>query len=266
MSSEKELDQWCYKKMEELLQIIREQDKEVASAIQEKHGYELQTIEVALDELLRALNEYSEIKGSPDSQLESARLHLVVRSFNSLLNAKRALEYGYYQQAMTLIRMVMEDQLVADDAEKNPATLVALLEGDGKIGKGELALVNMAGRISEKAQETWKEHYGLLSAYAAHPRMWSLRGLSKSRPDGTLVLLPGGEYDEVWAKIALDLLLRELVQVMEKTAKLLGEAGGNWQNDAIPVFSKVMDLWQDLESWAEQKLEVEDNNRPSFDS
>ena len=44
-------------------------------------------------------------------------MFLAVRSFNSLHIARQLLEHGYYQQASALVRMAMEDQLVAEDAE-----------------------------------------------------------------------------------------------------------------------------------------------------
>ena len=56
-----------------------------------------------------------------------------------MLNAKRVLEFGYYQQALTLIRMAMEDQLVAEDAEGNPPTLAALMRDEGNPSGLEVA-------------------------------------------------------------------------------------------------------------------------------
>ena len=239
----------------ELLKIVRANEVEVASEIRQKHEHEISIVEEALEELLQAFNEFSSIKGSPDNDLESARLHLTVRSFSSLLNAKQVLELGYYQQAMTLIRMAMEDQLVAEDAEGNPPTLAALMREDGKLGTGKLTYSNMASRISEKAEEAWKVNYGILSAHAAHPRTSSLRGLSVPNPDGGILLTPGSNYDEIWVNVTLSYLARELVQVMFTAAKLTGQVEGDWPNSALPVFSKVQSLWQDLEAWASSELE-----------
>ncbi len=240
------------------MQVVKTNELEVAAVVRQKHENEILVVEEALNELLRAFNEFSSIKGSPDNDLESARLHLTIRSFNSLLNAKRVLEFGYYQQALTLIRMAMEDQLVAEDAEGNPPTLAALMRDEGRIGKGNLTLSHMAKRISEKAKEAWDDNYGFLSAYAAHPRTRSLRGLSVASQEGHLVLEPGSNYDGLWVNVGLCFILRELVQVMANVAKLTAGVGGSWQQDAIPVFSKVSYLWQELEAWASGQLEESD--------
>ena len=244
----------------ELYQHIKEMDDSASSEIQSKHGPVLAIIEEALNEVLVGLNEYSSVKGKPDNYLESARIHLAVRSFNSLNNALQVLERGYYQQALTLLRMALEDQLIANDIELFPATLTALMEDEGKIGKGKLTYHNMAGRISIKAQEAWDMHYGFLSAHAAHPRAMSLRGLSVANQEGDLVLGAGSCYDEIWVNAVLCYQLRALVQVMETVAKLMAEAGGKWQINAIPVFEKVMSHWQELEAWAQGEMGKSDLN------
>lgn len=234
---------------------IEEADRKTAAAIREVHAGEFKVVEAALEQILRGLSAFGFQKQKPDNRLESARLFLVTRSFNSIQNAMQALELGYYQQAEASVRMVMEDQLVARDIEIHPPTLAALLDGEGKIGRGDLAYGKMAGRLSAKAQEVWDSDYGVLSEYGTHPRLASMRGLVTEDPDGRLMLRPGGHYDQVWVRMVLYYMLRELVFVLETVAKTTVDAGIDWVNDAESVFKEVMALWQWIDEWAGQQLE-----------
>ena len=178
-----------------------------------------------------------------------------MRSFNSLRMARQTLELGYFQQAMTLVRMAMEDQLVAEDIEHHPPTLAALLDGEGKLGRGNLALGQMAKRLSPKAKVAWDRAYGMVSEYSAHPRHMSLRGLISSNPYGQFTLRPGGHYDKVEVNAVLFYALSSLIHVMTATAKVTGEIGSDLVTSARPVFDEVGSLWKQLDEWACQELE-----------
>ena len=235
------------------MRVIELNENDVASQIQLSHGRELAVVDTALDQILQGLDAFASMKQRPDNRLESARLFLATRSFNSLHIAKQILERGYYQQASTLVRMVMEDQLIAEDAESHPPTLDALLDGEGSFRKGELTLRKMAERISPEAKETWYTHYGRLSEEAVHPRRMSLMALITEQ--GTLH--PGGHYDEVRVKALLFDLLTQLVQVMLVVGHLTANMGSCWIDDALPAFQDVIALYQDIDEWAQQQLQVD---------
>ena len=189
--------------MNKYVQRINQLDQATADTIRENHSVELEVFETALDQLIRGFYDFSSLKPRPDNRLESARLFLSTRSINSLRIALQSLERGYYQQAMTLVRMVYEDQLVAKDIENHPPTLKALLEGEGRIGKGQFTFAEMAKRISPEAKAKWDDDYGKLSEYAAHTRLASIRGLNTIGPDGQEVLQLGSQYDKVRTMITL---------------------------------------------------------------
>lgn len=71
-----------------------------------------------------------------DNDLQYAWFKLVTRSFNSMRCAYILLERGYYTQALSLLRSVDEDWLMAKDCGKNSPTLDALLNDKGQLGKG----------------------------------------------------------------------------------------------------------------------------------
>ena len=249
--------------MNRYLKSIDKTDGETAATIREIHAGEFKVVEAALEQILQGLSDFGSQKQKPDNRLESARLFLVTRSFNSIRTAMQMLESGYYQQAETLVRMVMEDQLVAHDIEIHPPTLTALLDGEGKIGRGNLTYGNMAKRISGKAKEAWDNDYGALSRYGAHPRLGSMRALVTEGPDGEVVLRPGGHYDRIWANMVLCYTLRELVLVLETVAKITAFAGIDWVDSATPVFEEVMALWQRIDEWAGKQLAEPDESLES---
>ncbi len=234
-------------------------DAEVASAVRAAHNRELSLVEEALDQILRAHSAFAVQKPKPDNPLESARLFLVTRSFNSLRIAAQVLECGYYQQAMSLVRMAKEDQAVAEDCERNPEALSVLLGGEGKLGRGGLSMNEMAERVSPKAKEAWASNYGFLSEHGAHPRAKSMEGLLRSGPNGELLLQPGGHYDDVLVNVVLYYLLEEVLRVFETVAKATVSAGINWlTSDAGAVHDQVFTLWEQLAEWIRKQLDEYD--------
>ena len=232
---------------------IEEIEDVVATTIRTNHARELDVVDATLDQILLGLNDFGSRKERPDNRLESARLFLAVRSFNSLRTARQTLERGYYQQALTLVRMAMEDQLVAEDAENHPPTLTALLDGEGKIGRRDLALGKMAERLSPKAREVWDDNYGTLSKRAAHPRLESMQGLVINL-DGEVTLRPGSHYDEVEVRIVLYCLLRELFHVMTTIDKLTTQIQSDWHTQAMPTFEEVNALWIEIDEWGTEQI------------
>ena len=232
---------------------VESNENEVAAQTRERRGHELAAVDSALDQILQGFDALANLKAGPDSRLEEAQVILAVRSFNSLHTARQVLEQGYYQQASTLVRMAMEDQLVSEDAERHPPTLDALLDGKGSINSGDLTFGKMAERISPEARETWDLNYGNLSERAAHPRRKSLMALVTAR--GTLP--PGGNYDEVGVNAVLFYLLDQLQMVLRTVGVLTESAGSPWLEGAAPVFNDVIALHRQIDEWARQQLEME---------
>ena len=241
--------------MNEYVQRIDQMDQATANAIRENHSIELEIVETAIDQVIRGFYDFSSLKPRPDNRLESARLFLSTRSINSLRMALQSLERGYYQQAMTLVRMVYEDQLVAKDIEHHPPTLKALLEGEGKIGKGQFTFAEMAKRISPGAKAKWDDDYGKLSEYAAHTRLASLRGLNTISLDGQEILQPGSQYDKVRTMITLYYMTQAIDDVMGTVSITTYLVGSDWDSDAMPIYEKVKSLGTEIDEWAREYLE-----------
>ena len=241
--------------MNDYLLTIGGTDNETASTIRERHARELRAGEAALDAIIRGLTEFGPENRHRDDDLESARLFLATRTFNSLRSAFQVLERGYYQQAMALVRMAMEDRLVSLDIEHYPPTLGALLDGEGKLGsRPNLTFGKMAERVSAKTKEVWDDDYGMLSEHGTHTRLNSLRGLVVVGPDGQMVIQPGGYYDETWVNVVLYYALRELVQVFATVAKVTAYAGIDWVTSALPIQAELDSLWRQIDERAREEL------------
>ncbi len=235
------------------LEKIESNENDVASQIRKKHGRELEVVDAALDQILQGLDDFAHFKQRADSRLEDAQVFLAVRSFNSLHVARQVLERGYHQQASTLVRMTMEDQLIVEDAENHPPTLDALLDGKGSISSGDLTYGKMAERISPEAKEAWDKKYGDLSQRAAHPRRTSLLGLTTVRR----TVRVGGHYDEVQVKATLFYILDQLVLVLRTVGLLTANAGIPWVQGATPVLEEVIALHRQIDEWAERQLQAD---------
>ena len=225
------------------IHLIEKTENKTASVVRMKHAKELEIVNAALDQILGGLEDFGSLKQKPDNRLESARLFLATRSFNSLWTARQTLERGYFQQALTLVRMAMEDQLIADDIENHPPTLDALLEGKERISK----FGKMAGRLGPQGKTVWDANYGMVSEYAAHPRTMSLRSLNSIGSDGQPLLRPGSNYDEVYVNAALFFLSQQIVKVMKTVAQLTTPLASDWAIRAMPEFEEVDSLWKEID-------------------
>ena len=250
--------------MYEFLRTIKRIEDEVSTTIRNHHARELATVDAALDQILRGFDDFGSRKEKPENRLEAARLLLITRSFNSLLIARETLGGGYYQQALTLVRMAMEDKLISHDIEKHPPTLIALLDGEGDLGKGNLGFGKMAERRSAKAKEVWDLHYGQLSERSAHPRAESMEGLTTIDPDGGISLRPGPHYDQIEMNYVLYFMLRETLAVMATLVKTIyeveddvtiGTRDSDWLIGSKPVFDEVKSLLERLDKWTADQIE-----------
>ena len=232
--------------METHLKYIRraeEVENEVASIIRTKHSSELIVVDTSIELVLRGIDEFSTRALSSFSHLERVRLLLLIKSSTSLRVARQSFERGYYQQTLTLIRTVMEDQLAANDVEIHPGTLAVLVK-DGEGTKERLNFGNMAERTSPEAKEVWDDDYGTISKHAAHVRPESIQALITVDAQGRNIVSVHSHYDRFWADLSIYYLSRQLVQIMATTSILTEAIGSTWTDEAMPTFKEVDMLWK----------------------
>ncbi len=221
-------------------------DAELGQKIRTEHHHWFAAIETALDQVIQGLNEYAEINEKPKGKLESARLFLATRTFINLRLALQLLEKGYCQPAAILIRTAMEEMLIADDIEVYPKTLDVLLDESPtakiRLGRDDLSYGAMAGRISTKAAEVWKDTYESVSVYATHPRSTGLKALvswdSKDVPHLSLA----SSYNREQLAVCIELVATECLSLSKTVMQLLDETGSDWKVRAYPSYGALEEL------------------------
>ncbi len=218
-------------------------DAKAAIMSRSEHEAWFLTVETALDQVIQGLNEFGELRGMPRNDLESGRLFLAVRAFRTLRIAMNVLERAYYQQAAGLVRMSMEDMLIAEDIERHPPTLQVLLHGDATkktgLGRGKLSYGAMAGRISSKAAEAWKAEYDSVSVYATHPRKEALTTIVTWDNKGVPHLTLNSQYDIEQLAVILELIAKQGMDLMKTVMQLLPEEESDWGKKAYPSFKAL---------------------------
>ena len=206
-------------------------EEKVLTATRQKYGEAFALFDEALELFIERVNLFGNKKLDSPSKLQPARLHLMVRSIKSIRIARMALLLGYYQQALTVVRMVAENELVARDAAINSATLDALLleaplkeDDDDDIPIDKFAV--MAKRQSPEFKKWWDWYYGKkLSIYGAHPRNASMSSLYHHDPTKeviTLDVLPF--YNEDFIEPILCIMAAELWRMFETSNELVKDA------------------------------------------
>ena len=206
---------------------ILDEEARVEDAIWVAFGEELQCVRAAFD-CASAIYTKVVLRIRQGHHLDDDMSHvtnvLFIRSFNSLRIALISAEHGYYQQALTLCRMAMEDWIFANDAELNNATLDALMgRGCDRLGRGRLAIPEMAKRVlgpdDQHGQSKLVDNYGFLSEYGAHPRGVSHLGIM-SHAGKKWSMHIGPFFDKRLAGITLQSLLAQITGMLMLASKL----------------------------------------------
>ena len=232
-------------------------DDKVKAVIRSSHASEFAIVEEGLECIARAFLAWETQQDRLPSRLDTVRVSLAIRSFNSIRIALTALISGYYQQAWTLVRSVMEDQLVAQDAEIHTPTLEALLTRKSKLGRGDLSLNKMAERISPQAKDKWDRDYGRLSTFAAHPRYESVLGILAMDPEGQYTLQLGGHYDEREAEFFLLFLIHDTLGQLKNIMKTIVQASPSVDYElalsCLSFLKKIEGFYDQINQMAEQE-------------
>jgi len=213
---------------------LEQGELQVKKITRAEKGYELNLVEQLLNCYLAGFRALSKKTGRI-SALVLAQLLLVVRSFTSLRCAYDLLQKGYYSQAIMLIRSAEEDYLTCRDCEVSKATMDALLDGKGELGKGKLTFSEMAKRISPEFHKNWKTNYGQLSEIA-HPRQLAMVIVANLRDKKPYL---GGDYNENAFTGTCHQLLRSAVGMTEFVYKLLGDRAAQWEKDIAPAVEEA---------------------------
>lgn len=221
---------------------LKEKETGITKHISSLHLEELSVIEKLLDAYLTGFERIGGFTRTENNDLEYAWLLLITRSFNSMRCSHVLLERGYYNEALSLLRSVDEDWLIAKDCGRNAPTLEALLNDAGLLGRGNLTFSKMAER--EGIKPLWDTGYGHLSRFA-HPRSLSLKALVYL---GTKTLRLGASYDRVLFLYCCEVLIRDALRMTEYMVVLLGSKASAWQEQTWPIVQQATDWLEGLQT------------------
>ena len=210
------------------LDSLEEKEREVLSEVVSRFEGEMEVAYAALEYVVSTFHEA--ISKQPETPEDLGRLLLLSRSINSLRAALKLWPCGFYQQVTALVRMAMEDVLIASDIN-NPETLKALLFGEGKIGRGKLTLSEIAQRLSGKyssefpesselfseLKERWYSSYRMASESSVHPRSTNIYEAVKLDADEDQIqmyIYPGIYLGKGRAADALRSILVQLIWLL----------------------------------------------------
>jgi len=216
-------------------------ENEIEQVIATRHPAEIRLCQQLINTYLNGYNNLPDINDI--AGLETVQLLLTTRGFNSLWCSLNLFKKGYYSQSIILTRSALEDWLTGEDCRTNPETLKLLLEGKDEFWKREFKFHQMAKRLPEQIEESWKSIYDSMSIIA-HPRTPSLAMLFA--PNKGIRL--GCYYDkyhflrayQVWL-VAISLLPEALYHVMQSGADDWWQAYSPLYATTLPEIERVKD-------------------------
>ena len=217
-----------------------QQELETASKIQANYGGYLSVLDVALEKAANGLAAISPLKEETHGQLSITWFLLNAAVINSLRTSLHMLKRGYYTQAIALVRMAMETNLVARDLESYPEPLGAIRED--KIGKDELSLNNMVQRLPSSEMYGWRERHGNLSELGTHLRKESIDLIAQV--SGIKI---GGYYDDEYVLGTIYDMLPEFKKLLDRTDRLTQKVNPAWRREAVSVILDVDSLQREIE-------------------
>ncbi len=216
-------------------------EAEVEYLISERHSRELDLCRELINSYLNGYTTLPDI--SDTTGLKMVLLLLTTRGFNSLWCSFNMFRKGYYSQSIILTRSALEDWLTGEDCRTQPETLKLLLEGRDEFWKREFKFHQMAKRLPEQIEQSWKSIYDSTSVIA-HPRTPSLAMLLA--PDNGIRV--GCYYDryhflkayQVWL-VAISLLPEALYNIIESQADDWWQTYSPLYATTLPEIEKVKD-------------------------
>lgn len=210
---------------ESYLDSLEQKERKVLSEVVRRFEGEMEVAYAALEYVISTYHDA--ISKLPETPEDLARLLLLSRSINSFRAALKLWPCGFYQEVLALLRMAMENALIARDLD-NPETLKALLRGEGKLGRGDLALPKMAQRITSEYssefpessepsefKERWYWSYQAASVTSVHPRFEGIYEAVKLDADKQeMYIYPGIYPGKGRAAYALRSILVGLIELL----------------------------------------------------
>lgn len=202
-----------------------------------RHEAELGLMDQIFSEIMQVLGGLSTEADSDQEfdQQESRRL-LSARVLLGLRSARILFQYGFYEQAMTLIRSSKEHLLIAYDIEICPETISALKKGS-RFNVGNLLYSDMADRVEKSRnlqgfKRTWMNIYRELNEYV-HPGGARRQQIGIPGKEKSYVIPIASYYNPELASMTLFFIKGELLQFMLMVRGMATVGGSDWDAEAL---------------------------------
>ena len=150
-------------------------------------------------------------------------LFLVARSFHSILCSVELMRRGYYAQAMTLIRMVIEAYFLCGNCEKDKAIMDALLRNEPNRQRGKIKLPTWKTYAKNMNALGWYDNDYVFACQFSHSSYLSL-GVMTTEINPTHRRLEFVPFYEAMPFVACSkLLLRNGLLMTVFLGKMLGD-------------------------------------------
>ena len=216
----------------------------VSLRIRDNHSDQISVVDIATDEMLRALLGLGQ-GWIPSSDLNQARILLVLRSLNALRTARLLLGLGYYEQSLSLLRVCNENALTTLDARHNPDTIEKLKNTT------RFDYTRMAERVDRAIGANgdfftkWKQSYSAISDFA-HPGGVILQFLAPAGEEGSSIAYLGPYYHKGRVLGVLKVMASETINLTGIIETMMHEEGFDWHQKAYQTRGLIHQMIADL--------------------
>jgi len=220
---------------------LEDLESQVRALTYGRHKKELDLIASILDAYIDGFKLIDPFSSTKDNEVETAWLLLITRSFHSMRCAMSLMQTGYYGQAISLIRTVLENWFICHDCANNPKAVQAILYNKYAIPNRNAGLT-----FSKMAQRTgklriYKQEYHHVSK-VTHPTALSLGMLRDPETNG---IRAAPSYDKILFLDCCELMLRNalgMIDFLERFLSILSrDKVTSWGKTATHPIKKAVE-------------------------
>lgn len=201
---------------------LEELEIRVKSITSSKHKKEIVIMTNLMQCYIDGFNLMGSFTLTSDNEIQYAWMLLLAQSFRSMRCALLTMQIGYYGEALSLIRTGIEDLLAAEDCQKTPRTLSALLHDQNlKLNWG-----NIAENIGVK-DKLYERDYKHLSRFTHVCKL----SLAIIRDPETHELRSAPAYDEILFLDCCEMFNRNAVMMAEYMLNFLSKQSDTKKNE-----------------------------------
>ncbi len=206
----------------------------------QNHAKEIEIFAGMLNTFTNGLNSIASFKINGKNEAEFVWLLLITKGLHSTRCAIDLMIKGYYSQAMSIIRTIIEDWFICGNAQGNADICKYLLHNEGK----KPSYIELATQMN--AKKIYDKDYRFHSKFT-HSSNLSLRVLTDPE---THEMRVSGIYDETLFLLCAEALMRAFLLMTEYLAFLLfyvdKDKAKSWSDENIHTNTAVLKWLEEL--------------------